>query len=382
MKRLLIKIWHTIKGSSIIIFSIFLIPFAKLFLGHKKIWLITERPAEARDNGYNFYNYLVKNQPQINVVYAIKKNSPDFAKLSGKTVEFGSLKHLFIFCACKYSISSTTEWMAPNSYVLLFQNKIGYPHKNVFLQHGIIDTNLDFLYKRLNNIHLFICGAQLEFDDVSKNYGYSKNEVAYTGLARFDNYFNINFKKQILIMPTWRRGADDVSLVDSVYFKSWNGLINSPVLDSLLKKYDIKLYFYMHPVFQKYHELFNTNSKNIIIADFQHYDVQQLLRESQVLITDFSSIIFDFAYMKKPAIYFQFDTDDYYKNHYKKGYFSYERDGFGYVCPKENDVIEKLEYLLKNDFPFDKKFSDNHTRFFTKYDAKNCERIFKEIIKL
>ena len=44
---------------------------------------------------------------------------------------------------------------------------------------------------------------------------------------------------------------------------------------------------------------------------------------------DYSSIAFDFAYMKKPLIYYQFDQDKYYTNHFAKGYFDCERDGFG-----------------------------------------------------
>lgn len=52
---------------------------------------------------------------------------------------------------------------------------------------------------------------------------------------------------------------------------------------------------------QKYAEIylvFKTESKHVKIADWEHYDVQQLLKESAFLITDYSSIFNDFAYMK------------------------------------------------------------------------------------
>ena len=72
-------------------------------------------------------------------------------------------------------------------------------------------------------------------------------------------------------------------------------------------------------------------NKDIIIADKDTFDVQDLLIRSQILITDYSSVFFDFAYMKKPEIFFQFDNERYRNSHYKEGYFSYELDGFGKV---------------------------------------------------
>ena len=49
--------------------------------------------------------------------------------------------------------------------------------------------------------------------------------------------------------------------------------------------------------------------------------------------------------MKKPIIYYQFDNNIYYDRHYKKGYFEYERDGFGEIT-NESNIIEKiLEYI-------------------------------------
>ena len=120
MKKIIIKIFHIIIGSSIIVFSLILLPIAKLLLGHKKIWLITERPCEARDNGFVLYNYLLSNHPEINCYYVINPSSKDFSKIKGKYIRFGSVKHIFYFVGCKYSISSTTECLAPNSYLLKF----------------------------------------------------------------------------------------------------------------------------------------------------------------------------------------------------------------------------------------------------------------------
>ena len=384
MKKIFLKAVHILKGSLIILFLLILILPSKLCIGRKKVWLISERPNEARDNGYVLYRFLVRNHPEINAYYLISKLSPDFNKIKktgGKYIFHGSLKHYFFFAGCRYSISSTVEWLAPNSYLLLFQNKFGFPHKNIFLQHGVIDTNMDFLYRRFNNLDLFICGAKPEYDDVLLNYGYGEGTV-YTGLARFDNYFDIKLKPQILVMPTWRRGADDIDIKESDYFKYWTSFLNNKKLSLFLTANNLKLYFYIHPVFQKYINFFQTTCPNIIIANFEKFDVQKLLIESKLLITDYSSILFDFAFMKKPALYYQFDRETYYNNHYKKGYFSYDKDSFGFVCMTEESLINRIIESFNNNFVFPIEFLNNFNKFFVLRDNNNCKRIFEAIIKL
>jgi len=43
--------------------------------------------------------------------------------------------------------------------------------------------------------------------------------------------------------------------------------------------------------------------------------------------------------MNKPVIYFHFDKNDFYQNHYKKGQFNFDTDGFGEVKETVNDVV-------------------------------------------
>lgn len=382
MKKIIIKFLHIIYGGAIIGLSLLLLPFAKLFLGRKKIWIVSERPTEARDNGLVFYNYLLTHHPEINCFYAIDTSSKDFSKIKGKFLQFGSLKHIFYFAGCKISMSSTIECLAPNSYLLKFQNKIGYPHKNVFLQHGIILNDLSFLHRCFNRIDLFICGAEPEFNVVSKDFGYSKNQVVYTGLARFDNYFDYSTKNQILVMPTWRRGADNGDIQNSLYFKKWTEFLKSKKLYNMLEKNDLHLFFYMHPVFAKYIRLFQSTGERIVIAQPDVFDIQTLFKESKVLITDYSSILFDFGFMKKPSIYYQFDQKYFFDHHYKKGYFSYESDSFGYLTNNIDGVLSTLNCIISDNFIFEKRFLENHNRFFKICDNKNCERIYNCIIRL
>ena len=381
MKNKIKHIFGGIKAAIIILLTFLLFPFARLFLWHKKIWIISERKNEARDNGFSFFKYMRENHGDINCYYAIKKQSPDFIKIKslGNIIEFGSLKHFIYYCAARFLICSTTQGFCPSYYLTLLRKKMHLWGTYVFLQHGITKDNQTFLYKKASKIDLFICGAKPEYDDIVSHYGYNKNEVAYTGFARFDSYHNLSLKKQILVMPTWRRIANETIFKETRYFKIWSEFLNSQDLIKLIEDSNFELYFYIHPIFQKYSSMFKSSSSKVVVADFEHYNLQDILKSAMLMITDFSSVAFDFGYMDKPVVYYQYDEKEFFEKHYLKGYFDYRKDGFGPVCTTFKELISSLRKIINNNMAVDSTYNDNRMRFFPLHDDMNSERIFNAI---
>ena len=118
-----------------------------------------------------------------------------------------------------------------------------------------------------------------------------------------------------------------------------------------------------------------TSNPNII----DNYDVQQLLISSKLLITDYSSVFFDFAYMKKPSIYYQFDSNTFFAKHYKKGYFDYSENGFGDVALSVEELLLSLKGNIDLDFVPNMRYLERMNSFFELYDDCNCERIYQLI---
>lgn len=100
------------------------------------------------------------------------------------------------------------------------------------------------------------------------------------------------------------------------------------------------------------------------------------------LVTDFSSVYFDAAYMKKPIVYFQFDEETFNSRHYEKGYFDYRKHGFGDVCNTIDETIISIKKIISNNFHMNNYFSERTKEFFILMDNKNCERIYEKIIEL
>lgn len=357
----------------------------------RNIWIISERGDDARDNGFFFYKYMRENHPEQKIYYVIKKSSVDYNKVSelGKTIEFCSFKHFLVFALSKIHISSSV-WGGDIPMVDYYKKMKLYDYENkfaVFLQHGIIkDFQPGLMYPKIKP-DIFICGAAPEFNYINREFNHPTGVVQYTGLARFDNLHAHKEKKQILIMPTfrkWIQGMSKEEFLHTEFFSVWNSLLNNEKIIEKLDETGINLIFYPHYEIQDYVNCFNSNSPRVIIADFNNYDVQQLLMESKLLITDFSSVFFDFAYMKKPVIFYQFDRAKYIKKHYDftKGYFDYDSMGFGEVVTSESKLVKALIDELDNDFLVLDKYINRTNEFFSLYDMNNCKRIYDAIKKL
>lgn len=352
----------------------------------KNVWLISERGDEARDNGYYFYKYLKENHKEIKVKYVISQNSKDLNLIDpSDRIYFRTFKHYMFFINSKYLISSHYMGYSPVHWMFSKLDKKGLLYlkgKRIFLQHGITYNMVKSLIER--PIDLFITASDIEKKFIEENFKLKKNVVKTLGFSRFD-FFGSKETNTILIMPTWRRNLNGISKDDfrkSEYYKKWNSILNSKKLETLLAKNSIKLLFYPHYEMQKYIDLFNANSNNIVFANAEKYFIHDLIDECRCFITDYSSTFFDAAYANKPIIYYNFDYENFYNTHYEKGYFDIRNDGFGKSCINENELIKELEKIINNNFNLEEKYRKKRDEFYKYNDKNNNERIYNAIEKL
>ena len=361
----------------------------------KDIWLISDRGSSAGDNGEALFRYLSENCPKgIKPVFVINKLSPDFKRLKkyGKVVPLGSVEHKIYYLFTTANISSHLEKSVANPVFAAKYLKTTLPKcHNVLLQHGIIKDDLSFSYNRCkDNLSVFITSARSEYDSIvsNPNYNCPPSVTKLTGLARYDLLENTT-ERIIFILPTWRKNCTEdivsgdliANVEESSYFKFYSSLLHDERFIAAAKKHGYRICYYPHPMMSALTEKFGTFDR--IFAKADEFSYNDVFCRGALMLTDYSSAQFDFAYLKKPIVYTQFDKEEFYSSHtYKQGYFDYETDGFGEVEYTKDATVDRLIEYMENGCAIKDEYRVRSDEFFAFDDKNNCKRITDEILKI
>lgn len=381
-------VWYLVKYAA----ALALCPFLKNKPKYKDLWIIAERGTDARDNASHLFRYIRENHPQINICYIISRDTPDREKMAqlGRVVDYRSFEHFLVFAISQVKISTHIMGFAPDMLLFVDLDKVlPIPGVKAFLQHGIIKDDLPYLYGDYVKLDLFVCGAKREWEYVHSTFGHPEGVAQYLGLCRYDRLpcEPQPSSRTLLLMPTWRGYIHDAifndrQFMECGYYRAFQSLLTNPRLADILEKSGYTLKFYPHHGVQPYLHCFESHSSRVEIVDPKTLGVQEALIEADALLTDFSSVFFDFGYMMKPVLHYQFDLEDFRKNHYREGYFDYERDGFGPVCTDEGAFLDALEQLVTGGCHLDETYRQRIEAFFAVRDDQNCRRNFDAIYKL
>ncbi|MBO7719810.1 MAG: CDP-glycerol glycerophosphotransferase family protein, partial [Methanosphaera sp.] len=358
-------------GYAIFIHIIYCIMY--LFMKNKRIWLYSDRPDFADDNAKALFEYTCNMDDGVSRYFIVDKNSSSYnnlKRINKNIVAFGSFKHEILYLFAQKVISSYVNenfinpfhYFTPSLYSGLITSY------RYFLQHGVTKDDVsEFIKKYDKNLSLIVCVSNMERDSfLADGYNFDSHVIQTLGFCRFDKLTSDDAKRQILFAPTWRLElSNEEKFIESQYYKTLKSFLNSEKLKSLVEVTCFTMVFKPHPELNDYIDLLDV-PEYIHISEDESY--QELFRDSSLLITDYSSVYFDFAYLKKPVIYYQKD-DDY---HYKEGYFKYDTHGFGKVIKKEEELIDEIHHIIKNECIMEDKYKKRVDEFFKYNDKNNC----------
>ena len=273
----------------------------------------------APSEGYLVFNELIKNN--ISAHYMTKREDiyQKFVNFK-KNIEFPILfdsffihgdfleKYLDLFLRLKAVIVGAKVYSINNLF--LYIEYITY----ICLGHGISYFK-DFLYKDYysQNIYnkIILPPSQIIISN-AKKYGWKEENIIEIGLPRWDIlcsnekqqiFFPLNNSiknNSIFAMFTWRQ-ININQKISKYYLKNIFRLINNPKLNKILSKNNIIFYYSLHHMIEKYQKIFKLNK---IVSYINQEDIMECLSKSNIIISDFSSIIFDAIVMEKPYIIF------------------------------------------------------------------------------
>lgn len=342
------------------------------------IWLLGERRDTAQENGLAMFEYLSENTNE-SVFYVINELSKDYEKIKHKknVLKFGSIEHYEIslqagVLLCTHDFENILPYKPARGF---FNYEDTF---KVFLQHGVLGRKPAEYHKFYYDdpFDLFIVSSEPEKKDIVMNImKYDSGNVGVTGLARFDNLPFNNETKDILLMPTWRDWINNDEIFKaSDYYHRYKSLLTNERLNNILEKNNVKLNFYPH---YRAQSLFNSSNletgPNINFVELGEESVQDLLINHSLLVTDFSSVSFDFSLMNKPVIYYHFDE---YK-FFRKGILRPVEETFvGDIAGSEEEVIDLIQESIQNDFVNSVKDLEG---IFKYRDHNNRKRIYEKI---
>ena len=366
-------------------------------LKRKPLWLISDRATKADDNGEAFFRFM-QSHPEIDTRFVLDANSEDLARMKkiGKVVSRFSFRHKILSLMSDYIVSSQAECEVSNPFHghsepysdMLYQNRF------VFLQHGVTKDDLsNWLCRRNKNLSGFVTAAYPEYNSILHgDYDYTEKQVWLTGFPRFDRRED-HKEKTIYIMPTWRKYLLDhwdkdtdtwvakPGLERSDYVVFYKKLLNSEKLFAAARKYGYKIVFFPHPNFQTFLNKFGGHRDLVVATKFTSYN--EVYSKASLAVTDYSSAVFDMVYMYKPVLYTQFDKEKFFHGEhvYTKGYFDYERDGFGEVEYDLDSTVDRIIEYMANDCQLKEKYRKRIDNFFAFHDKNNCQRVYEKIME-
>lgn len=218
-------------------------------------------------------------------------------------------------------------------------------------------------------------------------YGISEDKIVATGVPRTDIFFDEKWKKKvlddfhnkypetvgkkiILFAPTYRGTKVPMAYYD----------MNEVPLEKLKEKFGKECIFVskLHPAAynnmkMRGEKLGNGDNFWLDVSDLR--DINDILPVADILVTDYSSVIFDWLLLDRPIIYYAYDKDDYQGD--RGLYYSFDEYVYGKVACTKDELIDAIE---KSDMMLDKRQAFRE-RFMSACDGKATEKVVKLLEK-
>ncbi|WP_337969440.1 CDP-glycerol glycerophosphotransferase family protein [Vibrio pectenicida] len=348
----------------------------------RNVSLIGEREGKTiSDNGYALF----KKSGSIDDFYFItRKENIKEASQYGHTLEYGSIKHLFyVGFARRYFFD--VSMLDICLYWRELNTKPRTSKKLIFLQHGVTAlSRASFYYdyysmKCRNELPDMLCvTSEFERKKFISDYSFPEDIIKITGFSRYDYLPNISREpcNSIIYIPTWRNWLEHQSLenfLKSQYYQSIYDLLSKLSKLASEKNYEVTLV--LHHKMSKFKIDFKFPSVSLVYMSDLNWG--SLLSKGKLLITDYSSVVFDFIRLGKPAITYPFDRENFLA--IRGGEMITDKETpFIASCSSSDDVIENVEKIINNE----NQIFKNESIFFDYHDKLNCHRILEIADKL
>lgn len=365
------------------------------FFRRKPIWIFFDKIYKGGDNGEYLYRYCLKQKDGIRKCYVLRDDVPDAKRFKAEKipyVKYGSLLHRLLFLNATTVFATHCNATTFNTFFPSIESYFRglFSYDLVCIQHGLTVQDIpNFQNRIVDNTKLYTLASPAEWNNLDTElYDYQGRDILRpTGLARYDGLVDQR-EKTILITPTWRnylaipsnsghaRGYNAL-FRESSYFQIYNSLINNPDLLAAARKYGYKIKFLLHPVTSSQKDDYDTNEFVEIVAATDDLSYEDIMTHSALMVTDYSGVQFDFAYMYKPVVYYHPTA---LPASYNEGFgYHMATDALGEIVHEEKELVDLLIQYMSEDCQLHPEYRKRIDNFFYHHDHNNCQRIYEAV---
>jgi len=365
------------------------------------LWIFGSRQGEAfAENAKYLFRYIHENRRDIKAVWLTKKRSVlKQARKLGLTCYYCHSPRGYYYSMRAGAVFITH--FKPNRYDLNFyvltpgtlrvQLWHGSPIKKIIFDNEsseFCSFEKSVLHRALKRvfpfhrdkfiIHSVIAASGTVADPMASAYRLNRNDVLVTGYPKNDGLFkkpaaaSEDERRRIIFMPTFREENRDFT-----FFSGYN--FNITRLSESLRKLNAGLYIKLHPYTVMFHggeikrQLGAVNGESPVRLYFTE-DIYETLWSFDMLVTDYSSVVFDYLLLDRPVIFTPFDMEEYRKHEYDF-YHDYPDIAPGPVASDWDDVIYFIERFTAEPRWFRHEREIVRDRFNRYQDGNSSERI-------
>lgn len=349
------------------------------------------------DNSKYLYDFVLKNRKDIKPIWLTRdeKVHEEITKEGGTVYYVNSLKGIYYSLISKYVfLSSGKEDVNPffingASVIQLFHGspikKIclddKYSTANTFFHKKVLPLFFPFIYEY--NCKYVVSNSAVFTPILASAFDVKLENIIETGCPRNDSLYVKNETEIIksirseykdckicLYLPTFRGNGKIQSIFN---LEDYNNIY----IENFLEDNNIVLISKAHFVDGVLEMNSDTKSRILHLNDVLVPDINLVIKDADLLITDYSSVYFDFLHTKRPVIFAAFDLETYLSDS-REMYFDYSEIICGPIVKNWKELCFELKNIWNNDIYVNS--IEEKSNYFNKYlDGQNCKRLFDVI---
>lgn len=360
----------------------------------RKDWVFVESffGKSYSDSPKYLYEYLYdKYRDQYRFIWCLNRRTGE-VKGHPSICRRHSLRYVYYTARAKYFICNTRQpaWFKKRKETIFVETWHGTPLKKLAFDlediHAVSQDHKKLFYIQSKEWDYLVSANRFSTDVFERAFCFPREKIIETGYPRNDILYSEHAgriaeevkrelgipegKRVILYAPTWR----DNQFYDKAKYK-FTLMLD---LERMRREFGNDSVLLLRTHYYIADRLDLSGLEDFVYNGSDYGDVSRLYLASDICITDYSSVFFDFANLKRPLLFFAYDFED-YKEELRGMYLDMEKELPGPVVQTNDELVDALRHLDEVTEQYRERYEQFYEKFCHIDDGKAAERVVQAV---